>query len=93
MKVFDWSELKNTLLKNERDVCFEDVIVAISCSNLIDVIEHHNSAKYPGQKIYVVKIDSYVYLVPFVENDERIFLKTIYPSRKLTKQYLKGEEQ
>ena len=93
MKYFDWNESKNERLLAEREICFEDVVVAISEGHLLDVIAHHNPAKYPHQKVYVVKVREYVYLIPFVEDEIRIFLKTIYPSRKLTKQYLKGDKQ
>lgn len=88
MKYFDWDEEKNALLKIERGVGFEDVVSAIDEGNLLEVLNHHNSKKYPNQKIYVVKIEDYVYLVPFVEDEEKHFLKTIYPSRKMTKKYL-----
>ena len=77
----------------EREICFEDVVVAISEGNVLDILTHHNPAKYPNQKVYVVSVHEYIYLVPFVEDETKIFLKTIYPSRKLTKQYLKGDEQ
>lgn len=88
MKYFDWDEEKNALLKTERDIGFEDVVSAIDEGNLLEVLSHHNPKKYPNQKIYVVKIEDYVYLVPFVEDEEKRFLKTIYPSRKMTKKYL-----
>ena len=88
MKYFDWDELKSAMLKAEREVCFEDIIVAISEGNLLDVLERHRQDKYPNQKIYVVKINEYIYLVPFVEDSAKIFLKTIYASRKMTKKYL-----
>ncbi len=91
MKYFDWNEHKNSKLKAERKICFEDVIVAISEGRLHDVLVHPNPAKYPNQRFYIVEIQEYVYVVPFVEDEVKIFLKTIYPSRKLTKQYLKGE--
>ncbi len=88
MKYHDWNETKNIKLKLERGVGFEDVINAIHEGNLLDVRRHHNLTKYPYQKAYIVKINDYVYAVPFVEDDEKYFLKTIYPSRKLTKQFL-----
>ena len=59
---------------------------------LLDVLEHPNQEKYQGQKIFVVQIDEYAYLVPFVEDEREIFLKTIIPSRKATRKYLKGNE-
>lgn len=89
MKYFDWSLAKNEQLKAERQVAFEDVVLAISHGGLLDIIEHPNKKKYPGQTVFIVKINDYVYLVPFVEDEKIIFLKTIIPSRKMTKKYLK----
>ncbi len=88
MKYFDWDCKKNELLQHDREVCFEDIIVAISEGRLLDVIEHPQKAKYPHQKIFIVEIDEYAYLIPFVEDTEKIFLKTIIPSRKATVIYL-----
>ncbi len=93
MKCFLWNEEKNELLKSERQVSFEDVVFYIEKGFLLDVLEHPNQEKYKGQKIFVIQIDDYVYLVPFVENEHEIFLKTIIPSRKATKKYLKGSEK
>ena len=87
-KYFEFSPEKNMMLKEERGISFEEIIAAIQEGHLLDVIEHHNKSKFGHQKIYVVDIDSYVYLVPFVKSENGIFLKTIFPSRKLTKQYL-----
>jgi hypothetical protein len=84
----DYSPEKNSQLKKVRGIGFEDVALAIEEGRVLDVIEHHNTKKYPNQKIYVVNINDYVYLVPFVKQNEIAFLKTIFPSRKLTKQYL-----
>lgn len=93
MKFYQWNEEKNIILKIERDLGFEDVVDAIESGNLLDRINHPNSKRYPNQKIFVVNIRNYVYLVPFVEDEQRVFLKTIIPSRKATKKYLimKGE--
>lgn len=91
MKYFDWNETKNDKLRAQREICFEDVIVAINEGKLHDIIAHPNAAKYPNQRFYIVELQEYVYVVPFVEDEEKIFLKTIYPSRKLTKKYL-GEK-
>ncbi|MEW6285170.1 MAG: toxin [Chloroflexota bacterium] len=93
MKYFSWSEEKNELLREERQVSFEDVVFYIEQGFLLDVLEHPNQAKYKGQKIFVVQMDDYVYLVPFIEDEREIFLKTIIPSRKATKKYLKGSEE
>ena len=92
MKYFSWNEEKNELLKEERQISFEDAVFYISQGFLLDVLEHPNQEKYQGQKIFVVEIDDYAYLVPFVEDEREIFLKTIIPSRKATKKYLKGSK-
>jgi len=86
VKYFDWNEEKNIKLKNERDISFEDVLFAIESDQILDIVE--NTKKYPNQKIFVVNIDNYAYLIPFVEDNDKIFLKTIIPSRKATKKYL-----
>lgn len=88
MKYFDWNEEKNELLKIERDVSFEEVLIAIEEDRLLDVLIHPNKEKYSNQKIFVVNINNYVYLVPFVEDEEKVYMKTIIPSRKATKKYL-----
>lgn len=88
MKIFLWNDDKNNQLLAERGISFNDASQAISKGDLLDVIQHHNQQKYPNQKIFIIKINDYVYLVPFVESDTEIFLKTIIPSRKMTKKYL-----
>jgi len=80
-------------MKEERQISFEDVVFYIEQGFLLDVLEHPNQEKYKGQKIFVVEIDEYAYLIPFVEDENEIFLKTIIPSRKATKKYLKGSEK
>lgn len=67
---------------------FEDVVFHIGAGDLVDIFEHPNQARYPGQQILVVVVEDYAYLVPFVESGEDVFLKTIIPSRKATKQYV-----
>lgn len=90
MKTFSWNDEKNALLKAERQVSFEEIVLYIEMGYLLDVLEHPNQEKYKGQKVFVVQVDDYVYLVPFVETDDDVFLKTIIPSRKAIKKYLKG---
>ncbi len=90
MKVFNWDPNKNEQLQAERSISFEEVIFHIEHGDEIDVLDHPNQRRYPGQKISVVLIDEFIYLVPFVESEDEIFLKTIIPSRKATKSY-KGE--
>jgi uncharacterized DUF497 family protein len=92
MGYFSWNEEKNELLLAERDISFEDIVLYIEKGFLLDVLEHPNPEKYPGQKIFVVQVEEYVYLVQFVEDEKEIFLKTIIPSRKATRKYLKGDE-
>ena len=92
MKYFLWNQEKNELLQTERDISFEDIVFYIEKGFLLDVLEHPKPEKYPGQKIFVVQVEEYVYLVPFVEDEKEIFLKTIIPSRKATKRYLRGDE-
>jgi len=91
MKFFDWNIRKNEELKAERDVGFEDVVFSIIQDGLLNIVEHPNKQKYPGKKVFVVKIEEYVYLVPFVEEEKVIFLKKIIPSQKMTKENL-GEK-
>ena len=91
MKYFDWDESKNILLKKTRNLSFEEVILAISNEGLLEVLEHPNKEKYPNQKIFIVKMRDYAYIVPFVEDEQKYFLKTIYPSREATKNYLNKE--
>ena len=83
MKQISWDVNKNLLLKKEREISFEDVIYYIENEKIIDILEHPNKSKYHNQKIFVIQINDYVYLIPFVENDHKIFLKTIIPRRKL----------
>ena len=88
MKTFEWNEEKNELLKQERNISFEDVVDAIQKGKLLDRLKHQNSDKYPNQFIFYIEYNDYVYSVPFVENENKIFLKTIYPNRLATKKYL-----
>ena len=91
MKYFAWDDEKNAKLKAERGIGFEDVIFHIERGDLLDILTHPNPERYGRQRIFVVRREDYVYLVPFVEDEHTVFLKTIIPSRKATKQYL-GEE-
>jgi len=88
MKPFAWNSDKNDTLLEERGITFERAVYLIENTGLIDVIAHPNQKKYPGQKMFIVNIENYAYLVPFVENENEIFLKTIIPSRKATRKYL-----
>ena len=89
MPEFDWDDGKNELLEKARGVSFEDVVFHIQNGDVLDVIEHPNPSRYPNQKIIVLNMEGYVYLVPYVERAGTRFLKTIIPSRKATREYLK----
>lgn len=88
MKIYNWSIEKNIILKKERNIGFEDALAAINEGNILDIIKHSNRAKYPNQKIFILNINNYAYLVPFVEDKNEIFFKTIIPSRKAAKKYI-----
>jgi uncharacterized DUF497 family protein len=89
VKPFRWGPEKNQQLRLERNVSFEQMVVAIEAGGLLDILAHPNASKYPQQKVLVIASDGYVYLVPFVEQEDHIFLKTVIPSRKATRDYLK----
>jgi ribosomal protein S3AE len=91
MKHYDWSDDKNEVLKKARGVSFEQVVLAIVSGDLVDRVKHPNPEKYPNQRVFLVKIEDYIYSVPYVEDDEKIFLKTIIPNSKATKKYLGGK--
>ncbi|QIR36813.1 BrnT family toxin [Tolypothrix sp. PCC 7910] len=88
MKKYEWNTEKNALLLRERKISFERIVLAIEQGYLLDVVPHPNSEKYPHQKMFILEIEGYAYVVPFVENNEKIFLKTAYKSRLATRTYL-----
>ena len=92
MKVFRWDNDKNELLKNSRGVCFEQVVILMEREDILETIEHPNQNKYPGQKIATVMIDDYAYLVPYIQQSDEIFLKTIIPGRKATNKYMRSKK-
>ena len=91
MKPFRWSSEKNEALRQERGITFEEITVAVEAGRLLDVVAHPNPSKYPRQKIMVLEFASYAYLIPFVEESDHFFLKTIIPSRKATRDFLSKE--
>ncbi|MCX7193094.1 MAG: toxin [Proteobacteria bacterium] len=88
MKPFRWNHEKNETLKIERSISFEEIVLAIEADGLLDELRHPNPEKYPNQSVFVVALDGYVYLVPYVEEADYYFLKTVIPSRKATRDYL-----
>ena len=93
MKYFAWNSEKNEQLINERGVSFEAVVFHIERGDLLDIVEHPNRERYRGQRMFVIDINDYAFLVPFVESEEEVFLKTIIPSREATKKYLQGKQK
>jgi uncharacterized DUF497 family protein len=93
MKIIKWNESKNQFLKMKRGICFEDILEKIEKREILGRKKHPNSNKYPNQMIFIFEIDEYIYYVPYVEDDKEIFLKTIIPSRKLTKEYRRKDER
>lgn len=90
--VFRWDPQKNALLMRERGLSFEQIALAVEGGDLLQVIEHPNAAKYPNQKIMIVAMDGYAFLVPFVQEEDGYFLKTIIPSRKATRDFMGAQE-
>lgn len=93
MKRFRWDKTKSEKLKKERNVSFEEIIFAMTEGGLLDVLEHPNKKRYRNQKLFVMRCANYVHLIPFVETEDVIFLKTIIPSRKFTKRYGRSYEK
>jgi hypothetical protein len=91
VKYFAWDDARNAKLRKERGIGFEDVVFHIEGGDLLDILEHPNPERFAVRRIFVVQRDNYVYLVPFVDDEHTVLLKTIIPSRKATKEYL-GEE-
>ena len=87
MKIYSWNSEKNAKLILERGISFEEIVLNIELGHEIEIYDHPNQLKYPGQKISAVIVEDYVYLVPFIERDDGLFLKTIIPSRKATKRH------
>jgi uncharacterized DUF497 family protein len=92
MKYFDWDDEKNNTLKKTRNISFEEILLSISGNKLLEVVEHPNKQKYPNQRMFIVEVRDYAYIVPFVEDEKKYFMKTIYPSREAAKKYLGKEE-
>ena len=92
-KPFVWDDSKNAWLIAERGISFDEIVYYIMNGHLADVIPNENQVKYPGQRVFVVNCAGYIHLVPFDESEKEIRLKTIIPSRKATKKYLKGRTQ
>jgi hypothetical protein len=93
MKNINWNTEKSLALIESRGICFEDVVFHIEKGDMLDDYQHPNQQKYAGQRIMVVGINNYAYLIPYVEDNDEIFLKTIIPSRKATERYFGGKHE
>lgn len=91
MKGFEWNDDKNKWLKEHRNISFEEIVFFIENDGMLDSYGHPNKKKYPGQSVFVVQTDIYVYLVPYVEEEECYFLKTIIPNSEAKRKYLEGK--
>ncbi len=91
-KPFRWDQEKNEQLILERGLSFEVITVAIEAGDLLEIVPHHNPSQYPIQKVIIVNVEGYAYLVPFIEEDDYFFLKTIIPSRKATRDFIQNED-
>ena len=89
MITYQWNTEKNAILKQKRGVTFEQAVMHIENGDVLDIIDHPNKTKYANQQVLVINMNEYAYVVPFVQQNETRFLKTIVPSRKLTKLYLR----
>ena len=90
--MYDWSEEKDRQLREDRGIGFEDIIFHIQEGDVLLTAVHPNRKKHPNQKVLYVRVDEYVYMVPFVENEDKKFLKTIIPSRRATKKLIRRKE-
>ena len=93
MKVFRWNSEKNEILARERGITFEEIVDRIGSGARVIETDHPNKERYPNQKIMIIDLDGYAYMVPYVRDDDEYFLKTIIPSRKATKKYLGGNNE
>jgi len=93
VKHFGWDAAKNEKLRAERGISFEEIVFHIGRGDTLDILQHPDQERYAGQQVFVVDVDGYAYLVPFVETEEEVTLKTIIPSRKATREYLRKEPE
>ena len=92
MQIFKWNAEKNKILAKEKGITFEEIVERIEAGSIVINTDHPNKEKYPNQKIMIIDVEGYAYLVPYVVDKNLFFLKTIIPSRKATKKYLGGKD-
>ncbi|HAP67534.1 MAG TPA: toxin [Nitrospinae bacterium] len=91
MEHINWNSEKSLMLKESRGICFEDIVFNIAKGDILDDYQHPNQQRYPDQRIMIISINNYAYLVSYIENEDEIFLKTIIPSRNATEKYIGGK--
>ncbi len=92
MKVVRWNNEKNEWLQQNRGVCFEEVVILMEREDVLEIVDYPNQTKYPGQKVATVRLGDYAYLIPYIQESDEIFLKTIIPSRKATNKYVRQQK-
>jgi len=85
----EWDADKNKKLRADRGISFLEVEKRISSDEIVDVIKHPNEDKYPGQEMILIEVNNYICVIPFIVNEGKMFLKTLFLSRKYTKKYLR----
>jgi uncharacterized DUF497 family protein len=92
---FNWNDEKNAILKQTRNISFEEIVIAIEEGCVVDIVKHPNTDRFPNQLVYLVEYRQHVWAVPHVVDEDagEVFLKTIYPTRKFTRQYLGRREE
>ncbi len=93
MKRFIWDPAKNRLMKKTRGVSFEDVVFCIENGKLLTILRHPNVKRYGNPRLFVIDINGYAWVAPFIEDERTIVLKTVFPSRKLTHLLLRGKDK
>ena len=90
--IFDWNNQKNEELKETRMISFEEIVFHINSGHILEILDHPNPGKYGNQRIYIINIKDYAWVVPFMDDGNKRFLKTIFPSRKYTQKYFGGDK-
>ena len=93
MKPIRFNKDKDKVLKEKRGIGFKDVIKEMGAGKIVTVRKHPNTKKFPSQKIMLINIKNYIFVIPYIETEKEIFLKTIYKSRKYTKEFINKKKQ
>jgi hypothetical protein len=91
--VFNWDNLKNAQLQRDRGISFEEIVILIERGSILDILEHPNKEKYGRQNLYIINVDNYAYVVPFIDKGNTRHLITIFPSRRYTQKYFRKKDE